>query len=258
VFSGTSSVFITNNHGVIVVDAKLPGQGTAIVDKIKSITDKPITTLIFTHTHQDHTGGAPGFPAGIQIVAQENSKTNMEKMDLFKKPENAKVLPNKTYKDKLKLFSAADEIDLYYFGPGGTNGDSWVVFPALHIVAAGDGFALKGGNLIDESNGGSANQAHEIRTAVNTIKNVDTVVPGHPDAGGSSDVTYTWDDLKEFADYNEDFLNYVLAEKKAGKTVDEAAAEYKMPPKYADHYAPLIPMFVKRTAQAIYNTGGSN
>jgi glyoxylase-like metal-dependent hydrolase (beta-lactamase superfamily II) len=243
---GATEVFITQKNGIVVVDAKVPGQGAALVEKIKSLTDKPISTLIITHTHPDHSGGAPEFPAGIQIVAQENTKANMEKMDLFKKPGNEKFLPNKTYKNKLKLFSGPDEVDVYYFGPGGTSGDSWIVFPALRIMAAGDDFAAKGTNYMDVSNGGSGLQAKTIRAVVNNIKNVDTVVPGH------APVLYTWADMKEYAEFNEDFLQWALAEKKSGKSVDEAAAEYKSPEKYAGYAAPNA-RFVKANLQAIYD-----
>jgi hypothetical protein len=30
-----------------------------------------------------------------------------------------------------------DQIDLYYFGRGHTNGDAWILFPALRVVHAG-------------------------------------------------------------------------------------------------------------------------
>ena len=68
----------------------------------------------------------------------------MEKMDAFK-GDNAKFLPGKTYKDKLTLGSGKDRIDLYYFGAGHTNGDTFVVFPALRVLHTGDMFAWKDG-----------------------------------------------------------------------------------------------------------------
>src|SRR5262245_64635191 len=52
---GNTAVFITDK-GVVVVDTKLPGWGPTIVARIKSITAKPITTIINTHAHSDHTG----------------------------------------------------------------------------------------------------------------------------------------------------------------------------------------------------------
>ena len=244
---GNTSVFITQNNGVVVVNTKLPGWGPLLVNKIKSITDKPITTIINTHTHADHTSGNPDFPAGIQIVAQENTKVDMQKMDLFKKPENAQFLPTKTFKDKLTLFSGPDEVDVYYFGRGGTNGDAWVVFPSLRIMAAGDEFAAKGVTLIDEANGGSALElVKTLNRVAKEIRNVDIVVPGH------SDMTYTFADVKEWADFNRDLVNWITAEKKAGKTVDEAVAEYKNPAKYSG-YATPNPRNIKNYSQAVYD-----
>src|SRR4051812_15188693 len=52
---GNVAVFLTDN-GVTLVDDKLAGWGQAVLDKVKSVTDKPITRIINTHTHGDHTG----------------------------------------------------------------------------------------------------------------------------------------------------------------------------------------------------------
>src|SRR3954468_2435908 len=52
---GNTAVFITDT-GVVLVDTKLAGWGQVILDKVKSVTDKPVTTIINTHTHGDHTG----------------------------------------------------------------------------------------------------------------------------------------------------------------------------------------------------------
>src|SRR5881397_1440093 len=76
---GNTTVFVTR-MGVVVVDAKNPGWGQPILDKIKELTNKPITTLINTHTHGDHVSGNVDFPATVQIIAQENTKADMMKM----------------------------------------------------------------------------------------------------------------------------------------------------------------------------------
>ena len=150
---GNTGVFITD-AGVVVVDTKLAGWGQAILDRIKTVTDKPVTTIINTHTHGDHTGSNEFFGANVEIVVQENTKANMEKMDAFK-GDKAKFLPKKTYKDKMTLGAGKDRIDLYYFGPGHTNGDTFVVFRALRMMHAGDMFPWKDAPFIDRSNGGS-------------------------------------------------------------------------------------------------------
>ena len=52
---GNVAVFITDS-GVVLVDTKLPLWGPAILERVKTVTNKPITTIINTHTHGDHTG----------------------------------------------------------------------------------------------------------------------------------------------------------------------------------------------------------
>ena len=74
--------------GVVLVDTKLANNGQAILDQVKSVTDKPITHIINTHTHGDHNGSNMFFPASIEIVVQENTKTNMEKMPAFQDAAN--------------------------------------------------------------------------------------------------------------------------------------------------------------------------
>ena len=150
---GNTGVFVTAN-GVVVVDTKLAGWGQVILDKIKTVTDKPVTTIINTHTHGDHTGSNSMFPATVEIVTHENTKANMEKMEAFK-GDNARFLPKKTYKDKLTLGSGKDRVDLYYFGRGHTNGDTWIVYPAVRVMQTGDMFAWKDAPVLDRNNGGS-------------------------------------------------------------------------------------------------------
>src|SRR6185503_7043551 len=45
---GNVAVFVTDG-GVVLVDTKLAGWGQALLDKIKTVTSKPITTIINTH-----------------------------------------------------------------------------------------------------------------------------------------------------------------------------------------------------------------
>jgi cyclase len=229
---GNTAVFLTSN-GVTVVDAKNPGWGKPILDKIKELTPKPVTMLINTHTHGDHVSGNVEFPATIDFVAQENTKTNMEKMPIFKENNNV-GMTKRTFKDKMTIGKGADQIDLYYFGPGHTNGDAWVVFPALRIVHAGDIFAGKSVPLVDEANGGSMLHFSEtLMKAHAGIKNVDTIINGHMPA------QTTWADLKEYADFNKDLVAWMQAELKAGKTPEQAAAEWKVPEKYTGYSATI-------------------
>lgn len=248
-FSGGNTAVFVTDAGVVVVDTKLPGWGPTLLDRIKTVTNKPITTIINTHTHSDHTGNNDAFGATVDSIVQENTKANMTKMDEFK-GDKARFLPKRTYKDKLTLGQGRDEIDLYYFGRGHTNGDTFVVFPALRTMHAGDMFAWKALPYIDTGNGGSM-VAHPqtLAKAIANIKNVDTVISGHiPSAS-------TWNDLREYADFSQDFVTWVQNENKAGKTVDQAAAEYKVPAKYKGYVASANPQFgnAKDNVKIVYD-----
>src|SRR5215831_1625874 len=77
---GNTAVFIAAT-GVVVVDTKNPGWGQPILDKIKTLTDKPVTTIINTHTHGDHVSGNVEFPPTVDVITHENTKKYMERMD---------------------------------------------------------------------------------------------------------------------------------------------------------------------------------
>jgi glyoxylase-like metal-dependent hydrolase (beta-lactamase superfamily II) len=235
---GNTAVFV-GRAGVVVVDTKLPGWGQPILDKIKELTPKPVTTIINTHTHGDHVSGNVEFPATVDIIVQENTKTNMEKMmnppgigapgatppNIFQQ-NNGKGMPKRTFKDTLTIGKGADEIDLYYFGRGHTNGDAWVVWPALRFAHAGDIFSGKNLPLLDTNNGGSGVEIGDsLAKAHAGIKNVDSIITGHS-------TVMTWADLAEYAQFNKDFLADVQAGLKAGKSPDDIAASWKIADKY--------------------------
>jgi len=179
IFSGGNTAVFITDAGVTLVDTKLPGWGQTVLDRVKTVTNKPITRIINTHTHSDHTGGNEFFGSMVESIVQENTKTNMAKMDEFKGPK-AKFLPTRTYKDRLTLGTGKEEIDLYYFGRGHTSGDTFVVFPALRTMHAGDMFAWKALPYIDPANGGSvAEHPRTLAKVLAAIKNVDTVITGH-------------------------------------------------------------------------------
>jgi glyoxylase-like metal-dependent hydrolase (beta-lactamase superfamily II) len=226
---GNTAAFITDK-GVVIVDTKLPGMGPGILEKVKSVTDKPVMMIINTHTHGDHVGSNSAFTGNVEFVAQENCKASMEKMPAFQSDEGKRFLPGKTYKDKLSLLGGKDKIDLYYFGRGHTGGDSFIVFPALRVMHSGDMFAFsKGLPIIDVNNGGSGLEyPKSLMKAAAGIKGVDNVIPGHS-------AVATWAEFKEYGEFMKVFVDAVVQAKKAGKTADQAAADLKLPDKYKDY-----------------------
>jgi glyoxylase-like metal-dependent hydrolase (beta-lactamase superfamily II) len=245
---GNTAVFI-GADGVVVVDTKNPGWGQPILDKIKTLTPKPVTTIINTHTHGDHVSGNVEFPASVEVITHENTKKNMEEMrtptgiaqqgpptNIFKEHKGA-GMPKRTFKDKMSIGRGNDRIDLFYFGRGHTNGDAWVLFPALRVVHAGDIFSGKNLPLLDANNQGSGVLIGDTlaKAADSLQRDADAIITGH------APTTMTINDLREYAQFNRDFLAMVRDAKMAGKSVEEVAKTWQMPAKYTGYAAPQPP-----------------
>ncbi len=239
---GNTAAFVTAT-GVTLVDTKNPGWGAPLLEKVKSLTDKPVTMVINTHTHYDHNSGNVEMPAAVEIVAHEATARLMTQMNpvaglgptpnVFKdKP--GKGMPKRTFKDKLTIGTGADRIDLYYFGPAHTGGDAFVAFPALRVLHTGDTFPNKGLPIMDKNNGGSGVEyANTIRKAVKGVPDIDIIINGHA-AANTTPV-----DMAQFADFVSEFVAHVQAAKKAGKTAAQAVAEWTNPAKYTGFSAPI-------------------
>lgn len=232
---GNTAVFITS-AGVTLVDTKLPGFGPMLLERIRTVTDKPVTRIINTHAHGDHSGGNPFFGATVETIVHANTAANMAKMPEFS-GANAQFVPKRTYTDKLTVGSGADQIDLYHFGRGHTNGDTFIVFTALRTMHAGDMFAWKALPFVDTANGGSVVEQPESLARAAAVPNVDTVINGHIPVS-------TIADLKEYASFLQDFVTFARASVKAGKPLDQAAGEYTVPARYTGYVASLVPGFV--------------
>jgi cyclase len=120
---------------------------------------------------------------------------------------------------------------LHFYGPAHTGGDTWVVFRAARVMHAGDAFAGKNAPIMDKNNGGSAVRYAETIARAAKTPNVDKVITGHS-------TTMTMADLREFGEFNGDFVRDAQAAKKAGKTVEQFVAEWNVPAKYAGYTNP--------------------
>jgi glyoxylase-like metal-dependent hydrolase (beta-lactamase superfamily II) len=228
---GNTAVFVVAK-GVVLVDTKVEKNGQALLAQVKTVTDKPVTHIINTHTHFDHTGSNQDFPATVEITTHENTAANMRKMPVFQEAANAHGLPDTTYKDRTTVLSGSDAIDLYHFGPAHTNGDSFVVFRTLRVMHAGDVFPNKGQPFIDRGNGGSGlTYADTIAKAAAGIKNIDTVIPGHAPL-------VKWQDFVDYGEFNRLYLEHARASLKAGKTPEQALADFKLPDKFQGYNMP--------------------
>ena len=239
---GANTTVFLASTGTIVVDTKNPGWGQALLTKIRTFTDKPVTMVVNTHVHADHTGGNLELPPSVVIVSHENAKAQIARLDAVVKA-GGRGVPTRTFTDRLTLGSGADRVELFYFGPGQTGGDAWVVFPSAGTVVTGDVFGLKNPTRIDTENGGSASRVAEtIAKAVSGISGVDTVVTGHGDV-------VPWRDLEEYARFNRRFLDDVRAALAQGRTPEEISATWKVPDEYKGYTA--APARIKENAEKI-------
>ncbi|MGH9255268.1 MAG: MBL fold metallo-hydrolase [Vicinamibacterales bacterium] len=253
---GNSAVFVQAN-GVTVVDTKNPGWGAPLLAKIKELTNKPVMMIINTHSHFDHVSGNVDFPASVDIVTHENTAANMKKMGPVTSIPNPQVnvfaqhgghgLPKRTFRDTMTLGSGNDRIDLHYFGRGHTNGDAWVVFPVLRVMHAGDIFATKNLPLLDYNNGGTGAEIPDTLMKAYTMasKSVDSIITGHS-------TVMTPNDLREYSEFNRDFLNAVREGKKAGRSAAEIVKSWTIPDKYKGYAAPQ-PARLQANVENIYN-----
>ena len=248
-----NTLFYIADGGVVMVDTKVAGQGEMILEQLRTVTDNAIAMIINTHTHFDHTGSNAEFGTVERIVAHENARASLMKpscapvtnCEAFK-GENERFLPNVTFSDSRTLNVGADRIDVRYFGPGHTNGDTWIVFPDIRVAMGGDLFGAKGVPYIDTENGGTALGYDEtIANAVAGLEgDVDTVISGHVEA-------YPWDDLVRYAEFHRNLETYVLAGREAGRTPAEVAAGYT-PPENLTDFSFSVP-FATNFVQLMYD-----
>jgi glyoxylase-like metal-dependent hydrolase (beta-lactamase superfamily II) len=252
---GNTAVFIQAS-GVTLVDSKVPGWGQPLIEKVRELTDKPITTLINTHTHFDHTGGNPDFPPTVEVVTHENTARYMKENnpvtgltldipDIFRN-SGGRGLPKRTFKDRLTLGSGNDRVELHYFGRAHTGGDTFVVFPVARVMHTGDAFPNKGVPIMDANNGGSGVDYPDTIAKAAALSNIDIVITGH-----SPNMTMA--DVKEYADFNRAFVDHVRAAKKAGQTVDQAI-NWTVPGRFLKNgYTQPMPDALRSNAQVIWN-----
>ena len=175
---GNTTVYVTD-EGVILVDTKFERNYDDLMAKLKTVTDKPVRYILNTHAHGDHTGGNVNFPSAT-IIAHKNARATMVAGQL-------PGLPEVTFTDEIAVNLGAKQVVAYYFGRAHTNGDAWVYFPALKVLASGDAFnnglgtGGTGGTYglaVNHQTGGSI--VDMTKTLDEVLKlDFDVVIPGH-------------------------------------------------------------------------------
>jgi cyclase len=245
---GGNSGIIIGDKGVIVIDAKTtPAAGKEVVDEVAKLTNKPITTVILTHSDADHVNGLAAFPKGLTIIAHENNKKEQEEAlsagGRGAPPKD--YLPNKV----VTKMRESDKIDgvsmtLIHIAPAHTSGDLAIYLPADKMVFTGD---LIVANLPDalihtQKNGSSAGWVKFVSALVKL--DADTYVPGHGDPQTKAEVEAR---LKKVEGERAE----VVAMVKQGKSLADIEKAMGQAPAAAGGRGPRFPSFVETTYQEL-------
>ena len=126
------SMFLVYDRGVVVMDAP-QSYAAHIRQGIAEVTDKPITHLIYSHSHADHIGGAKALGDIPVIIAQK------ETLRLLKRDADPnRPLPTVTFADKYTLRVGGQVLELSYHGPGHDPGNIFIYAPKQRVLMAID------------------------------------------------------------------------------------------------------------------------
>jgi alkyl sulfatase BDS1-like metallo-beta-lactamase superfamily hydrolase len=88
---GANVVAIADDSSTLLVDSGITSRVDELAQAIGSATHRPVTTLINTSWHFDHTGGNTFFgSAGVVIVAQENIAKELASVGVY--PSSVSVM----------------------------------------------------------------------------------------------------------------------------------------------------------------------
>jgi glyoxylase-like metal-dependent hydrolase (beta-lactamase superfamily II) len=170
----------------LIIDDAYPVFGPAIDAAIASITDNPVTIVLNTHYHGDHTGGNLYFgAAGATIIAHDNTRRRLGLKSLFgssvwETPSQAAQLPVLTFDSTTTLHLNGEEIHVFHVSDAHTDGDIIVHFRNANVFHMGDIFFNGRFPFIDVSAGGSLAGIIAAVDRVLAIADDRTkIIPGH-------------------------------------------------------------------------------
>ncbi|WP_186763108.1 MBL fold metallo-hydrolase [Lentzea tibetensis] len=132
------SAFVVTDTGVVVLDA--PSSHAAVLPKvIASVTDKPVTHFVYSHSHSDHVGAANLFANAVLIGHADTAST------LRAAKDPARPVPTVTFTDQHVLDVGGQRLVLSYPGPNHESGNIIIHAPqqrfAMMVDVAVPGWA---------------------------------------------------------------------------------------------------------------------
>ena len=223
--SGGNIAVLIGKEGKLLIDSGFTVSKTRLVEALNNLSSDPITQLINSHWHIDHTDGNSWVhSAGATITAHLNTKkhlstsTRVEGWQYTFPPSPAGALPTTIFDDEHHVHHNDTNVALKYYGPAHTDSDISVIFEEADVIHVGDTLWNGIYPFIDYSTGGSIDgmiRAAERNLRVTTDKTV--VIPGHGPVANKASLT-------AFRDMLSTIRNNVAALKKQGKSLSETIA----------------------------------
>ena len=185
--SGGNIAVLTGADGKVFVDAGITASRPRILKAANGLSHDPVTHLINTHWHFDHTDGNQWLNAeGAAIIAHENTHKHLlvaqrvEDWD-FNFPSSAlAAVPTDTFSSEKTMKLNGSTLHLKYYGPAHTDSDISVAIAEADIFHCADTYWNGIYPFIDYSTGGNIDgmiKATDANVAAVTDKTI--VIPGH-------------------------------------------------------------------------------
>lgn len=204
------SLVTVTNAGVVVVDPINEAAATWLRANLKQITDKPITHLIYSHSHGDHaSGGKALLSNGTAVIAHANALKEIDG-----------VKPTMTFADTKSLKVGGKTFEMTWLGEGhGKDLIAVVVRPenVAFITDAASPKRLPYRDMPRSNIDGWINQVKKLESLDFKI-----FAPAHGSIGTKADTM-------QVRTYMERLRERVLAGLKSGKSVDDLVTTVTMP-----------------------------
>jgi glyoxylase-like metal-dependent hydrolase (beta-lactamase superfamily II) len=221
--SGGNIAALTSDDGVVLVDAGIVGPKVAAA--VATITRAPVTHVINTHWHFDHTDANAWLHArGAAIVAHQNTRrhlaadTRVEGWGFTFPASPDGALPATLIADERTIRLHGSEVKLTPYAPAHTDSDLSVHIVDANVLHVADTWWNGVYPFIDYSTGGSVDGTIRAVEAGLARGSADTIfIPGHGAVGGRADVA-------RFRDMMLTVRDRVATLKARGRSVAEVVA----------------------------------
>jgi glyoxylase-like metal-dependent hydrolase (beta-lactamase superfamily II) len=223
--AGGNIAVLGGKDGGLVIDSGLPTMATTTGLEIAKAAGHPLTVLINTHWHYDHTGGNESLAkSGARIYAHENCLkrvSSTQHMDFMNKdmpalPPSAR--PVITFSGEMQMHLNDEDLRLVPVDPAHTDGDIFVHFAKANLIHMGDIHFNGLYPFIDYSSGGwIGGMIAGAKKALAVSDEKTRFIPGHGSLG-------TQEDMKGYIAMMETVFEKLQKAKDAGKSVDDVVA----------------------------------